>query len=111
MTYKQEQIHRRRRVATVLAALLLGGAGFALAMSVELSIGLKIVDVERVAPWAVAKAALGNAAMVFGFSTTAASAFWLWRELSVTENRYWTGRTPCNRLRQCFEWRICRTCM
>ena len=85
MTYKQEQIHRRRRVATVLAALMLGGAGFALAMSVELSIGLKIVDVERVAPWAVAKAALGNAAMVFGFSTAAASAFWLWRELSLTE--------------------------
>src|SRR5215471_3238846 len=85
MTYKQEHIHRRRRVATVLAALLLGGAGFALGMSVELSIGLKFVDVERVAPWAVAKAALGNAAMVFGFSTTGASAFWLWRELSVTE--------------------------
>ena len=84
MTYRQEHIHRRRRVATVLAALLLGGAGLALAMSVELSIGLKIVDAERVAPWAVAKAALGNAAMVFGFSTTAASAFWLWRELSVT---------------------------
>src|SRR5215471_16757011 len=83
--YTQERIHRRRRVGTVLAALLLGGAGFALAMSVELSIGLKFVDVERVAPWAVAKAALGNAAMVFGFSTTGASAFWLWRELSVTE--------------------------
>jgi 3',5'-cyclic AMP phosphodiesterase CpdA len=85
MTYQQEHIHRRRRVATVLAALLLGGAGFALAMSVELSIGLKLVDVERVAPWAVARAALGNAAMVFGFSTAAASAFWLWRELSVKE--------------------------
>jgi hypothetical protein len=85
MTDMQEQIHRRRRVATILAALLLGGAGFALAMSVELSVGLKIVDAERVAPWAVATAALGNAAMIFGFSTTAASAFWLWRELRVTE--------------------------
>jgi hypothetical protein len=83
MTYKQEHIYKRRRAATVLAALLLGGAGFALAMSVELSIGLKIVDAERVAPWAVVKAALGNAAMVFGFSTAAASVFWLWRELSV----------------------------
>jgi 3',5'-cyclic AMP phosphodiesterase CpdA len=85
MTLNQEQIHRRRLFATVLAALLLGGAGFALAMSVELSIGLKIVDAERVAPWAVAKAALWNAAMVFGFSTAATSAFWLWRELSVSE--------------------------
>jgi Calcineurin-like phosphoesterase len=85
MTYTQEHIHRRRRVATLISALLLGGAGFALAMSIELSIGLKLVDVERVAPWAVARAALGNAAMVFGFSTAAASAFWLWRELSVIE--------------------------
>lgn len=83
--FTQQHIHRRRRISTVLAALLLGGAGFALAMSVELSIGLKIVDAERVAPWAVARAALGNAAMVFGFSTAAASAFWLWRELSVRE--------------------------
>jgi 3',5'-cyclic AMP phosphodiesterase CpdA len=83
--YTQERIHRRRRVGTVFAALLLGGAGFALAMSVELSVGLKIVDAERVAPWAVARAAVGNAAMVFGFSTAAASVFWLWRELSVSE--------------------------
>jgi predicted phosphodiesterase len=85
MTYTQDHIHRRRRAATVIAALLLGGAGFALAMSVELSTGLRLVDVERVEPWAVAGAALGNAAMVFGFSTAAASAFWLWRELNVTE--------------------------
>jgi Calcineurin-like phosphoesterase len=85
MTDQQEHIHRRRRVATVLAALLFGGAGFALAMSVELSTGLRIVDAERVLPWTVAKAALGNAAMVFGFSTTVMSAFWLWRELSVSE--------------------------
>lgn len=85
MTCTQEHIHRRRRVATVVAALLLGGAGFALAMSVELSVGLRLVDAERVAPWAVARAALGNAAMVFGFSTAATSVFWLWRELSVTE--------------------------
>jgi 3',5'-cyclic AMP phosphodiesterase CpdA len=84
-TYRQEHIHSRRRAATVIAALLLGGGGFALAMSVELSEGLKLVDVERVALWAVASAALGNAAMVFGFSTAAASAFWLWRELSVIE--------------------------
>lgn len=83
--HTQQHIHRRRRIATVLAALLFGGAGFALAMSVELSVGLKLVDTERVAPWVVAKAALGNAAMVFGYSTAAASAFWLWRELSVTE--------------------------
>jgi hypothetical protein len=85
MTYEQKHIHRRRLAATVFAALLLGGAGLALAVSVELSIGLSLVDAERVAPWAVARAALGNAAIVFGFSTAVSSAFWLWRELSVTE--------------------------
>jgi len=85
MTYTQEHIYRRRRAATVIAALLLGGAGFALAMSVEFSIGLKLVDVERVAPWVVARAALENAAMVFGFSTAVAAVFWLRRELSVIE--------------------------
>ena len=85
MTFTQEHIHRRRRIATVFAALLLGVAGLALAMSVELSVGLKLVDAGRVAPWAVARAALGNAAMVFGFSTAASSAIWLWRELRVVE--------------------------
>lgn len=85
MTHTQEHIHRRRQAATVIAAMLLGGAGLALGISVELSIGLGLVDVERVAPWAVARAALGNAAMVFGFSAAAASVFWLWRELSVSE--------------------------
>src|SRR5215471_18051707 len=54
-------------------------------MSVELSVGLKLVDAGRVAAWAVARAALGNAAMVFGFSTAASSAIWLWRELRVAE--------------------------
>ena len=84
MTSTQEHLYRRRRLGTVFAAVVLGGAGLALAMSVEFSIGLQLVNVGRVAPWAVARAALNNAAMVFGFSTAAASAFWLWRELSVS---------------------------
>jgi 3',5'-cyclic AMP phosphodiesterase CpdA len=82
MSNTQEQLYRRRRVGTVFAALLLGGAGLALALSIELSIGLQLVDVEHVRPWAVAKAALGNAAIVLGFSTAATSAFWLWREFT-----------------------------
>jgi 3',5'-cyclic AMP phosphodiesterase CpdA len=84
MSHTQEHLYRRRRAGTVFAALLLGGAGLALALSVELSIGLQLVDVEHVRPWAVATAALGNAAVVFGFSTAAASAFWLWRELTLS---------------------------
>jgi 3',5'-cyclic AMP phosphodiesterase CpdA len=84
MSDDQEHLYRRRRIGTVLAALLLGGAGLALALSVEFSEGLQVVDVERVRPWAVGKAALGNSAMVFGFSTAAASLFWLWRELTLS---------------------------
>src|SRR5262249_53522855 len=61
-----------------------GGTGLALALSVEFSIGLQIVDVERVRPWAVARAALGNAALVFGFSTAVVSVVWLWRELTLS---------------------------
>jgi len=83
MSNTQEHLYRRRRIGTVFAALLLGGGGLALALSIELSIGLQLVDVDYVRPLAVAKAALGNAAIVLGFSTTAASAFWLWRELML----------------------------
>jgi 3',5'-cyclic AMP phosphodiesterase CpdA len=84
MSRTQEHLYRRRRMGTVFAALLLGGAGLVLALSVEFSLGLQLVDVERVSPWAVATAALGNAAVVFGFSTAVASAFWLWRELTLS---------------------------
>ena len=71
-----EQLNRRRRLGTVLAAMLLAGGGFALAMTVEVSIGLQLVDVERVQPWAVARAALGNAAVILGLSTVVESLYW-----------------------------------
>jgi 3',5'-cyclic AMP phosphodiesterase CpdA len=76
-----EQLDRRRRIGTVLGALLFAGGGLALALTVDLSIGLQLVDVERVRPWAVARAALGNAAVVLGVSTAAESLYWVWREL------------------------------
>jgi 3',5'-cyclic AMP phosphodiesterase CpdA len=78
-----EQHDRGRRVGTVLAAILLAGGGLALATSVEVSVGLQLVDVERVRFWAVLKAALGNAAVVLGLSTAAESLYWIWRELSL----------------------------
>jgi hypothetical protein len=78
-----DQLDRRRRITTVLAALLLAGGGIALAMLVEVSIGLQLVDVERVRPWAVAQAALGNAAVVLGLSTVVESFYWIWRELAL----------------------------
>ena len=55
----------------------------ALALTVEVSIGLQLVDVERVQPWAVARAALGNAAVILGLSTVVESLYWLWRELTI----------------------------
>lgn len=79
-----EQLHSRRRLGTVLAALLFTVGGLALAMTVELSIGLQLVDVERVRPWAVAKAALGNAAVILGLSTAVQSLYWVWRELTLS---------------------------
>ena len=78
-----EQLNRRRRLGTVLAALLLAAGGLALAMTVEVSIGLQLVDVEHVQPWAVARAALGNAAVILGLSTVVESLYWLWRELTI----------------------------
>jgi 3',5'-cyclic AMP phosphodiesterase CpdA len=78
-----QQLNRRRRIATVLAALLFAGSGLALAITVEVSFGLKLIDVERVQVLAVVKAALGNAAVLVGLSTVFESLFWLWRELTM----------------------------
>ncbi len=80
-TASAEQLESRRRLGTVLGALLFAGGGVVLAVTVDLSIGLQLVDVERVRPWAVMRAALGNAAVVLGVSTAAESLYWVWREL------------------------------
>jgi len=78
-----EQLNRRRRFGTVLAALLLAAGGLTLTMTVEVSIGLQLVDVEHVRLFTAAKAALGNAAVILGLSTVAESLYWLWRELTI----------------------------
>jgi 3',5'-cyclic AMP phosphodiesterase CpdA len=80
-TATAEQLDRRRRLGAVFGALLFAGAGLALAIIVDLSIGLQLIDVERVRKWAVVRAALGNAAVVLGLSTAAESLYWVWREL------------------------------
>jgi 3',5'-cyclic AMP phosphodiesterase CpdA len=79
-----EQISRRRRIGTILAALLLAGGGLALTIALGVSIGLQVVDVRRVQLWAMAKAAFINAAMVLGLSTAVESLYWLWRELTLS---------------------------
>jgi 3',5'-cyclic AMP phosphodiesterase CpdA len=78
-----QQLHRRRRAASVLAALLLASAGAVLAWRVEVSLGLQLIDAGQVRPWAAAKVALGNAALVLGLSTVFESGYWLWRELTL----------------------------
>lgn len=79
-TASPRELDRKRRIGTVLGALLFAGGGIALALTIDLSIGLQLVDVEHVRPWAVVTAALGNAAIVLGLSTAAESLYWVWRE-------------------------------
>jgi len=78
-----EQLGRIRQIATALAALLFAAAGLILAIRVELSFGLKLVNVEQVRVWAVVRAALGNAAVILGLSTALESLHWFWRELTL----------------------------
>jgi hypothetical protein len=78
-----DQLERGRRAVTVLAALLLAGGGLTLALSVEVSLGLQLVDIAHVRLWAVAQAALGNAAVVLGLSTAVQSLYWIGRERSL----------------------------
>lgn len=78
-----EQLDRRRRLGTVLAALLLASGGLALALALRGSLGLQLVDVRQVPPWRTARAALINATMLFGLSTAAESLYWLWRQRTL----------------------------
>jgi 3',5'-cyclic AMP phosphodiesterase CpdA len=90
-----EQLHRRRRAASVLAALLLASAGAALAWRVGGSLGLQLIDAGQIRPWAAVKTAMGNAALVLGLSTVVESGYWLWRELTLHDPVLdWHGSAP-----------------
>jgi predicted phosphodiesterase len=56
-----------------------------LAASVNISVGLKLVDVEHVRVWTTLKAALGNAAVILGLSTVFESLYWFWREIKLNK--------------------------
>jgi 3',5'-cyclic AMP phosphodiesterase CpdA len=75
------ELDRRRRLGTVLAAMLLAGGGVLLAWSIGVMANPGVADVVM-QPWAVAKAGLSNAAIVLGLSTAVASLYWLWREIA-----------------------------
>jgi 3',5'-cyclic AMP phosphodiesterase CpdA len=80
---KVEDVDRGRRFGTIIGGLLLAGGGITLAVTVGLSCGLQSVNVESVRPWAMALAALSNAAVILGLSTATESFYWVWRELAV----------------------------
>jgi len=80
-TVASARLDRRRRIGTVLAAMLMAGGGLLLVWSVGVLADPGFADV-IMQPWAVARAGLSNAAVLLGLSTAAASLYWLWREIA-----------------------------
>jgi 3',5'-cyclic AMP phosphodiesterase CpdA len=78
-----EQLDRGRRWGTILATLIIVSGGLTLALTTEIHRGVQVLDIERSQPWALAKAALINAALFLAFSSVVESLYWLWRELKV----------------------------
>lgn len=80
-TRASDDLDRRRRLGTLIAAMLLAGGGRLLAATVGVLERPALADV-IVRPWAVARAGVSNAVIVLSLSTVAASLFWLWREFT-----------------------------
>jgi len=94
LTHASSRLDRRRRLGTVLAAMLTAGAGMFLALRVGILANPGFTDVVT-QPWVVAAAGLSNAALILGLSTAAASLYWLWRELSSRRPlRDWSPGAP-----------------
>lgn len=75
-------LDRRRRLGSVLAAMLLAGGSLLLAASIGAFANPAIGDVV-LQPWTVARAGLSNAVIILSLSTVAASLYWLWREIGA----------------------------
>jgi 3',5'-cyclic AMP phosphodiesterase CpdA len=78
-----QQLNRGRRLGAVVAALIFAAAGVALAWTMWPS-GLKVLHAGHIQPWALAKAALINAAIVAGVSTAIDSLYWLRQEFMLS---------------------------
>jgi 3',5'-cyclic AMP phosphodiesterase CpdA len=80
-TRASDDLDRRRRLGSLIAAILLAGASLGVAVRVGALEGLELGDV-MLQPWTVARVGLRNAVILLSLSTVAASLFWLWRELT-----------------------------
>ena len=80
-----EQLDHGRRMCAIIAALIFAGGGLAVVASVEISFGLRFVDVVHLRWRPVAFAALCNAAVILGISAALESLYWIWRELSLKD--------------------------
>jgi 3',5'-cyclic AMP phosphodiesterase CpdA len=78
-----EQLNRGRRIGAIAAALIFASGGLALAWGIWSSFGFQFLSLGHLHPWALAKSALVNAAIVFGISTIIDSLLWLHQELTI----------------------------
>jgi hypothetical protein len=77
-----QALFRLRRGSTVLATVLLAGGGVALALAAPFSTVVRLENLRPMSFAALTGAALGNALVVLGLSTTIASVYWFSREIS-----------------------------
>jgi len=80
-----QQLHRRRRAGSILAALLFAAAGAGLAWTAGFSLDLGLVGAGEFWPGLAIASALRNAAAILGISTVIESMFWFWRELMLRD--------------------------
>jgi 3',5'-cyclic AMP phosphodiesterase CpdA len=82
LTTTPEQIDRRRRFGTLLAAIVFAGGSLLIARAIGFTSGHELVGDWRRGFWPFTRDVLGNAAVVLSLSTVGASLIWFWREVS-----------------------------
>jgi predicted phosphodiesterase len=93
-TRASDELDRRRRLGTLIAAMLLAGGSLVLAVSVGVLAHPSLTDL-MTQPWALLKAGVTNALILLCLSTLGASLFWAWRGLTWRfPLRNWTPEAP-----------------
>ena len=80
-----QQLHRRRRTGSILAALSFAAAGAGIAWAAGFSPDLGLIDAGELRPGLAIASALRNAAAILGISTVIESMFWVWRDLKLRD--------------------------